>query len=82
GLLIGIGLLGYLISGSISSVLCFVAGGAVLGLSLTSLKVWRQGKSCTPFILGQAVFSFILLAGHLREFSLTKAFPTGFTTVI
>ncbi|KAH9329580.1 hypothetical protein KI387_001688 [Taxus chinensis] len=83
GLLIGVGLLGFLISGSINSVLCFVAGGAVLGLSLTSLKVWRQGKSCTPFISRQAAFSFLLLAGHLREFSLTKVvFPTGFTAVI
>uniref|UniRef100_A0A0C9S6Y2 TSA: Wollemia nobilis Ref_Wollemi_Transcript_10215_1430 transcribed RNA sequence n=1 Tax=Wollemia nobilis TaxID=56998 RepID=A0A0C9S6Y2_9CONI len=55
GLLLGGGLVGFLISGSKVSILYgLLLGGAVLGLSVTSLKVWRQGKSCTPFILGQA----------------------------
>uniref|UniRef100_A0A0D6R344 Protein FATTY ACID EXPORT 1, chloroplastic n=1 Tax=Araucaria cunninghamii TaxID=56994 RepID=A0A0D6R344_ARACU len=84
GLLLGGGLVGFLISGSKVSILYgLLLGGAVLGLSVTSLKVWRQGKSCTPFILGQAGLSFILLARQLQEFFLTKKiFPTGFIAVM
>ena len=33
-------------------------GGALLALSTFSLKVWRQGKSSFPFILGQAGIYF------------------------
>ena len=33
---------------------CVLFGGALLFLSIISLKVWRQGKSSLPFILGQA----------------------------
>ncbi|RVX09769.1 Protein fatty acid export 1, chloroplastic [Vitis vinifera] len=29
-------------------------GGALLALSTLSLKIWRQGKSSLPFVLGQA----------------------------
>ncbi|XP_068656044.1 protein FATTY ACID EXPORT 1, chloroplastic [Aristolochia californica] len=58
-------------------------GGALLGLSTYSLKVWRQGKSCVPFILGQAAFAAALLWKNLQMYSLTKKlFPTGFFAVV
>ncbi|XP_057819289.2 protein FATTY ACID EXPORT 1, chloroplastic isoform X1 [Cryptomeria japonica] len=83
GILVGLGLVGLLIGGGINSILCSITGASVLGLSLTSLKVWRQGKSCIPFIFRQAAFSLILLAGHLREFYYTRAaFPTGIIALI
>ncbi|KAH0682351.1 hypothetical protein KY290_020941 [Solanum tuberosum] len=54
-------------------------GGALLAFSTISLRVWRQGKSSLPFILGQAVVAAILLWKNMQTFSLTrKVFPTGF----
>ncbi|GFP90934.1 hypothetical protein PHJA_001237400 [Phtheirospermum japonicum] len=58
-------------------------GGALLALSTISLKVWRQGKSSFPFILGQAVLSIALLWKNIQAYSLTrKLFPTAFNAVI
>ncbi|PSS33545.1 Protein FATTY ACID EXPORT 1 like [Actinidia chinensis var. chinensis] len=58
-------------------------GGALLALSTFSLKVWRQGKSSFPFILGQAVLAAALLWKNFQTYSMTKKlFPTGFYTVI
>lgn len=34
-------------------------GGALLALSTFSLKIWREGKSSLPFILGQAGIYFL-----------------------
>ncbi|KAK6127278.1 hypothetical protein DH2020_039004 [Rehmannia glutinosa] len=57
--------------------------GALLALSTFSLKVWRDGKSSLPFILGQAVLSVALLWKNFQAYSLTKKiFPTGFNVVI
>lgn len=48
-------------------------GGALLVLSTFSLKVWRQGKSSLPFILGQAgkyncIFpiQIVIITGYLQ----------------
>ncbi|KAL3632514.1 hypothetical protein CASFOL_025498 [Castilleja foliolosa] len=58
-------------------------GGALLALSTISLKVWKQGKSSVPFILGQAVLSIALLWKSIQAYSLTrKLFPTAFNAVI
>lgn len=49
------GLVGFIFSRNpttLSSGVIF--GGALLALSTLSLKIWRQGKSSLPFILGQA----------------------------
>ncbi|XP_020548744.1 protein FATTY ACID EXPORT 1, chloroplastic isoform X2 [Sesamum indicum] len=57
GLVLSGGLLGFILSRNpvtLSTGVLF--GGALLALSTFSLKVWRQGKSSLPFILGQAVF--------------------------
>ncbi|KAL6987206.1 hypothetical protein U1Q18_012957 [Sarracenia purpurea var. burkii] len=58
-------------------------GGALLALSTFSLKVWRQGKSSLPFILGQAVLATALLWKNFQTYSMTlKLFPTGFYAFI
>lgn len=58
-------------------------GGALLAFSTISLRVWRQGKSSLPFILGQAVLAAVLLWKNMQTFSLTrKVFPTGFYAAI
>lgn len=58
-------------------------GGALLGLSTTSLKVWRQGRSSIPFILGQAVLAAALCWRNLEAYSLTsKVFPSGIYAAI
>lgn len=83
GILIGLGLVGLLFVRGLNPVLCLITGASVLGLSLTSLKVWRQGQSCNSFIIRQAAFSLMLLAGHLREFYFTRTvFPTGIIAAI
>nr|ABK25851.1 unknown [Picea sitchensis] len=84
GLLVGGALVGFCISRDmVATLFGLLLGGVVLGLSMTSLKVWRQGKSSTPYILGQAAISLIVLARQLQVFSLTKnVFPTGFIALI
>ncbi|KAL6974128.1 hypothetical protein U1Q18_028311 [Sarracenia purpurea var. burkii] len=58
-------------------------GGALLALSTFSLKVWRQGKSSLPFILGQAVLATALLWKNFQTYSTTlKLFPAGFYAFI
>ncbi|KAL0004786.1 hypothetical protein SO802_012347 [Lithocarpus litseifolius] len=49
------GLLGFVFSRNLATLSTGVLfGGALLALSTFSLKIWRQGKSSLPFILGQA----------------------------
>ncbi|KAG5219176.1 protein FATTY ACID EXPORT [Salix suchowensis] len=59
-------------------------GVALLALSNFSLKIWRQGKSSLPFVLGQAVLAAALCWNNFRAYSwLTKkVIPTGFFAVI
>lgn len=53
------GIIGFLFSRSPATLASGVlVGGALLFLSTLSLKVWRQGKSSLPFILGQAGIRF------------------------
>ncbi|ESW34146.1 hypothetical protein PHAVU_001G128700 [Phaseolus vulgaris] len=78
------GIVGFLFSrspGTLGSGVLF--GGALLFLSTFSLKVWRQGKSSLPFILGQAALSGILIWKNFQSYSLAKKiFPTGFSAII
>ncbi|GER52521.1 transmembrane proteins 14C [Striga asiatica] len=55
GLVLSGGLLGFIFTRNpVSLRTGLLYGGALLALSTISLKVWRQGKSSLPFILGQA----------------------------
>lgn len=60
GIVLSGGLLGFVFSRNPATLSTGVLyGGALLALSTFSLKIWRQGKSSLPFILGQGgKFSF------------------------
>ncbi|XP_059646251.1 protein FATTY ACID EXPORT 1, chloroplastic-like [Cornus florida] len=84
GIVLSGGLVGFIISrnpATLGTGLLF--GGALLALSTVSLKVWRQGMSSLPLILGQAALSAVLLWKNFQTYSLTKKiFPTGFYAFI
>jgi hypothetical protein len=62
GLVLSGGLLGFVFSRNPATLTTGVLyGGALLALSIFSLKIWRQGKSSLPFILGQAGSDLISL---------------------
>eukprot|EP00262_Sarcandra_glabra_P003336 TRINITY_DN1399_c0_g1_i3.p1 TRINITY_DN1399_c0_g1~~TRINITY_DN1399_c0_g1_i3.p1 ORF type:complete len:224 (-),score=34.28 TRINITY_DN1399_c0_g1_i3:41-712(-) len=84
GLVISGGLVGFLFSRNPATLISGVFyGGALLALSFYSLKVWRQGKSSVPFILGQAALAATLLGKHFQMYTLKKKlFPTGFYTLV
>ncbi|KAK9142035.1 hypothetical protein Syun_011435 [Stephania yunnanensis] len=73
------GILGFLFSRNATTLSTGVLyGGGLLALSTFSLKIWRQGKSSLPFILGQAALVAALLWKNLQNYYLTKKlFPTG-----
>ncbi|KAJ6933176.1 protein FATTY ACID EXPORT 1 [Populus alba x Populus x berolinensis] len=55
GVVISGGLIGFVFSkNAVSLGTGVLYGGALLALSTFSLKIWRQGKSSFPFVLGQA----------------------------
>ncbi|KAM7271779.1 hypothetical protein ACFE04_030993 [Oxalis oulophora] len=84
GIVLSGGLLSFIFSRNPASLVSGVLfGGALLGLSIFSLKVWRQGNSSLPFILGQAVLAAVLLQKNFQTYSLTKAvFPAGVNVFI
>ncbi|XP_077251177.1 protein FATTY ACID EXPORT 1, chloroplastic-like isoform X3 [Tasmannia lanceolata] len=84
GIVLSGGLIGFLFSRNPATLITGVLfGGALLSLSIYSLKVWRQGRSNFPFIFGQAALAAALLGKHFQTYSLTKKhFPTGFYVVL
>ncbi|XP_021988756.1 protein FATTY ACID EXPORT 1, chloroplastic isoform X2 [Helianthus annuus] len=84
GIVLGGGLVGFLFTRNFSSLMSGgLYGGALLALSVFSLKVWGQGHSSVPFILGQAGIAAALLWKNMQTYSLTKKLlPTGFNIFI
>ncbi|KAI3677946.1 hypothetical protein L6452_37220 [Arctium lappa] len=84
GIVFSGGLVGFLFSRNLASLISGgLYGGSLLALSIFSLKVWRQGHSSLPFILGQAGIAAALLLKNIQTYSLTKKIlPTGFNAVI
>ncbi|KAL4295450.1 hypothetical protein GQ457_12G019690 [Hibiscus cannabinus] len=80
GLVLSGGLVGFILSRNPTTLLF---GGAVLALSTFSLKIWREGKSSFPFILGQAAIAAVLLWKNLKTYSSTKKlFPNALYAAI
>jgi len=79
GLVMSGGLLGFAFSRNLTSLSTGVLyGGGLLALSTLSLKIWRQGKSCFPYILGQAVLSAVVFWKNFTAYAMTKKlFPAG-----
>ncbi|XP_010523644.1 PREDICTED: protein FATTY ACID EXPORT 1, chloroplastic [Tarenaya hassleriana] len=84
GVILGGGLLGSILSRNLTTLSAGVLyGGVLLALSTISLKIWRQGKSSFPFILGQAVVSAVLFWKNFKAYSMTKKLiPTGLYAAI
>lgn len=79
GIVLSGGLISFIFSRNPSALSSLISGGALLALSTLSLKIWRQGKSSLPFILGQAVFTASFFWNNLQTYSVTKnMFPTAF----
>ncbi|OMO70248.1 hypothetical protein CCACVL1_19045 [Corchorus capsularis] len=80
GLVLGGGVVGFVFSKNPATLLF---GGALLALSTFSLKIWRQGKSSLPFILGQAALAAVIFWKNFQTYSLTKKlFPNAFYAAI
>ncbi|KAL8172159.1 hypothetical protein V2J09_023963 [Rumex salicifolius] len=79
GFVLAAGLIGFIFSRNTATLTTNVLfGGSLLALSSTSLKVWRSGKSCIPFILGQAALSAVLCWKNFKTYSVTKQLlPSG-----
>ncbi|EPS60887.1 hypothetical protein M569_13914, partial [Genlisea aurea] len=84
GLVLSGGLVEFIFSrNAAASGTSMLIGGSLLALSTLSLKIWGQGKSSLPFILGQAVLAFTLLWRNFQSYSLTpKVFPSGLNAAI
>lgn len=84
GLVVSGGLLGFAFSRNLTSLSTGVLyGGGLLALSTLSLKIWREGKSSFPYILGQAVLSAVVFWKNFTAYSMTKKlFPAGVFAVI
>ncbi|VFQ91024.1 unnamed protein product [Cuscuta campestris] len=79
GFVLSGGLLGFIFSRNLANLGYGVLyGGALLALSITSLKVWRQGNSSLPFILGQAVLAGSLLVKNVMTYSLVFRYSIKF----
>lgn len=84
GIVFSGGLIGFLFLRNPASLMSGgLYGSALLALSLFSLKVWGQGHSSIPFILGQAGIAATLLWKNIQTYSLTKKIlPTAFGAVV
>ncbi|XP_022766625.1 protein FATTY ACID EXPORT 1, chloroplastic-like isoform X2 [Durio zibethinus] len=80
GLVLSGGVVGFVFSRNPTTLLF---GGALLALSIYSLKIWRQGKSSLPFILGQAALAAVLFWKNFQTYLLTKKLlPNAFYAAI
>ncbi|KAJ9543863.1 hypothetical protein OSB04_023570 [Centaurea solstitialis] len=84
GIVLSGGLVGFILSRNPATLINGgLYGGGLLALSILSLKIWRQGQSSLPFILGQAGIAAALLWKNVQTYALTKKIlPTGFHAVL
>ncbi|XP_023741495.1 protein FATTY ACID EXPORT 1, chloroplastic [Lactuca sativa] len=84
GIVFSGGVLGFIFSRNTASLINGgLYGGALMALSFLSLKIWRNGHSSLPFILGQTGIAAMLLWKSIQTYSLTKKIlPTGFHVVL
>lgn len=78
------GLLWFIISGSTAAIrFGVILGGILLGLSVSSLNAWKQGKSTSAYIKGQAAISSILAFREIRRlFEVKASFPAALIALI
>lgn len=73
------GLVWFILSGSIAAIrFGVILGGILLALSVSSLNAWKEGKSSSSYIKGQAAISLIITLREVRRLFEVKAFfPTA-----
>eukprot|EP00262_Sarcandra_glabra_P007921 TRINITY_DN21035_c0_g1_i1.p1 TRINITY_DN21035_c0_g1~~TRINITY_DN21035_c0_g1_i1.p1 ORF type:complete len:356 (-),score=56.18 TRINITY_DN21035_c0_g1_i1:252-1220(-) len=77
------GFLSFMLTGSISAIrFGVILGGALLTLSILSLRSYRSGKRSAPFLKGQAAIAAIIFIWLMRLCSQRPAFPTSIMTLI
>ncbi|KNA20762.1 hypothetical protein SOVF_049410 [Spinacia oleracea] len=78
------GLLGSIFSRNLATLGTGVLfGGGILAFSTISLKVWNEGKSSFPFIIGQAVLAVTLLWKNIQTYSVSKKLlPAGLYALV
>lgn len=61
------GFLSFMLTGSVSAIrFGFILGGALLALSIMSLRSWKNGESSSVALKGQAVIASVLFIRELR----------------
>ncbi|XP_058110656.1 protein FATTY ACID EXPORT 3, chloroplastic [Magnolia sinica] len=77
------GFLSFMLTGSISAIrFGVILGGALLALSISSLRSWKHGEASAPFLKGQAAIAVIIFIRELRLLCQRPSFPTSFMTLI
>ncbi|RZC55954.1 hypothetical protein C5167_014806 [Papaver somniferum] len=77
------GFLSFMLTGSVLGIrFGTILGGALLALSISSLRSWKKGQSYTLALKGQAVIAAILFLRPLRMFFQGPSFPGFITTII
>ncbi|XP_077217243.1 protein FATTY ACID EXPORT 3, chloroplastic-like isoform X2 [Tasmannia lanceolata] len=77
------GFLSFMLTGSISAVrFGVILGGALLVLSISSLRSWKHGKSSTPYLKGQAAIAVIIFVREFILLSQRSSFLSSLKTLI
>lgn len=84
GVLLSVGgFLSFMLTGSISAIrFGVILGGALLALSISSLRSWKSGESFALALKGQAAIASIIFLRELRVMSQRPSFAGYFTTFI
>ncbi|KAI3952825.1 hypothetical protein MKX01_006868 [Papaver californicum] len=77
------GFLSFMLTGSVSGIrFGTILGGALLALSISSLRSWKKGQSSALALKGQAVIAGILFLRPLRMLFQGPSFSSFITTII
>ncbi|XP_068669168.1 protein FATTY ACID EXPORT 3, chloroplastic-like [Aristolochia californica] len=76
------GFLSFMLTGSIAAIrFGVILGGALLALSIQSLRCWKRGESSSPYLKGQTAIATIIFLRELRFLSQSASLPTFFMTL-
>ncbi|KAG9455519.1 hypothetical protein H6P81_000027 [Aristolochia fimbriata] len=77
------GFLSFMLTGSIAAIrFGVILGGALLALSIQSLRCWKRGESLSLYLKGQAAIATIIFLRELRFLCQSASLPTLFMTLI
>ncbi|KAF6143045.1 hypothetical protein GIB67_041113 [Kingdonia uniflora] len=77
------GFLSFMFSGSLSAIrFGVILGGALLALSISSLRSWKKGESSALVLKGQTAITVVIFLRELRLLLQRPSFPSCFLTFI